>query len=141
MARQVPPPPDYPFTPDDWEGGIGRCSSCDGSGIDPRLPDEQCCDECGGSGQVSPPDAYLAAMHLRRKAVMTVEQLLKMSPDAAMAWLKENGTAFELVPVTPTEEMIKAAAGPDFTQEDRELVTREWVDMIDTHRHGYSIVA
>lgn len=72
---------------------------------------------------------------------MTLEQLLKMSPDAAMAWLKENGTAFELVPVTPSEEMIKAAAWHDFTQEDRELVTREWVDMIETHRHGYSIVA
>lgn len=67
MARQVPPPPDYPFTPDDWEGGIGRCSSCDGGGIDPRLPDEQDCDVCGGSGQVSPPDAYLAAMTLGGK--------------------------------------------------------------------------
>ncbi|MEL7595356.1 hypothetical protein AADX40_15285 [Aeromonas veronii] len=72
---------------------------------------------------------------------MTVEHLLKMNHDAAMAWLKKNCAAFELVPVTPSEEMIKAAAGPNFTQEDRELVTREWVDMIETHRHGYSIVA
>lgn len=72
---------------------------------------------------------------------MTVEQLLKMDPDAAMAWMQENRAAFEFVPVTPSDEMIKAAAGPGFSQEDRELVTREWVDMIETHRHGYTIVA
>lgn len=52
---------------------------------------------------------------------MTVEQLLKMDPDATMAWMQENRAAFELVPVTPSDEMIKAAAGPDFSQEDREL--------------------
>ncbi|MDV0844424.1 MULTISPECIES: hypothetical protein [Gammaproteobacteria] len=73
--------------------------------------------------------------------IMTVEQLLKMAPDAAMAWVQENRATFELVPLTPSDEMIKAAAGPDYSQEDRELVTREWVDMIETHRHGYSIVA
>ena len=69
--------------------------------------------------------------------IMTVEQLLKMDPDATMAWMQENRAAFELVPVTPSDEMIKAAAGPDYSQEDRELVTREW----ETHRHDYSIVA
>ena len=52
--------------------------------------------------------------------IMTVEQLLKMDPDATMAWMQENRAAFELVPVTPSDEMIKAAAGPDFSQEDRE---------------------
>jgi hypothetical protein len=70
---------------------------------------------------------------------MTVEQLLKMDPDVAMAWVNANRAAFELVPVAPSDEMIKAVAGPDFSQEDRELVTREWVDMIDTHRHSHSM--
>lgn len=70
---------------------------------------------------------------------MTVEQLLAMEPGAAMAWVRENRATFEFVPVTPSDEMIKAAAGPDFSQEDRELVTREWVDMIATHRHGLAL--
>jgi hypothetical protein len=46
-----------------------------------------------------------------------------MAPDAAMAWVQENRATFELVPLTPSDEMIKAAAGPDYSQEDRELVT------------------
>ncbi|HGK7311095.1 hypothetical protein [Aeromonas caviae] len=72
---------------------------------------------------------------------MTIEQILKMGPADAMAWLEAQRNAFELVPIIPTDEMIKAAAGADYSEEDRELVTREWTDMVETHRHGYSIVA
>lgn len=62
MEKQIPPPADYPYTQEDWEDGVGRCSRCDGSGIDPKLPDGQACESCNGSGQVYvflPPDEQL----------------------------------------------------------------------------------
>ncbi len=101
----------------------------------PELGDEMAADVIAALKRIS------SSSQADKGVIMTVEQLLKMAPDAAMAWVQENRATFELVPLTPSDEMIKAAAGPDYSQEDRELVTREWVDMIETHRHGYSIVA
>jgi hypothetical protein len=98
----------------------------------PELGDEMAADVIAAFKRIS------SSSQADKGVIMTVEQLLRMAPDAAMAWVQENRATFELVPLTPSDEMIKAAAGPDYSQEDRELVTREWVDMIETHRHGYS---
>ncbi len=69
---------------------------------------------------------------------MTLDTLLQMDPSSCYDWLRKNRNAFEIMPVTPSKEMIVAVAGKRYSDEDERLITSELNTLIETHRNKSS---
>jgi hypothetical protein len=67
---------------------------------------------------------------------MVLSQLLALSPKDAMDWLQANSSDFELVPISPSEEMCEAFNNAQEMFEDGkgESPDIHWGSMISAHR-------
>jgi hypothetical protein len=76
MEELIPPPAGYPYSPEDWEDGLGRCESCEGSGIATQSGEGHPCEYCNGNGYlcpVLPPDEQLPALSDSARAPGTAD--------------------------------------------------------------------